>query len=233
MVRMSFLSETNTSSESLDSDILINRMLLKTINIESAKLHKEISKLDSITKRENNTLDTIIQKNESQINSLNNVYRLLINNISTSKFEYINQKLNLLNQLELIHYWALNEDWYTQLYSHLPSQQFEKQIDRFYYQQYLYIADLIQTEEPNSDFQALKTAFDAKQSSQTDTNNYLFQIEKNRNTVLSELEQKVKNRIKNHQLTITGYSILLISLFILITGIGLSLLSRIRSYLKI
>ncbi|MGN2695513.1 ATP-binding protein [Aliivibrio fischeri] len=232
MVRMSFLSETNTSSESLDSDILINRMLLKTINIESAKLHKEISKLDSITKRENNTLDTIIQKNESQINSLNNVYRLLINNISTSKFEYINQKLNLLNQLELIHYWALNEDWYTQLYSHLPSQKFEKQIDRFYYQQYLYIADLIQTEEPNSDFQALKTAFDAKQSSQTDTNNYLFQIEKNRNTVLSELEQKVKNRIKNHQLTITGYSILLISLFILITGIGLSLLSRIRSYLK-
>ncbi|MEZ9625294.1 ATP-binding protein [Aliivibrio fischeri] len=232
MVRMSFLSEASTSSESLDSDILINRMLLKTINIESAKLHKEISKLDSTVERENNTLDTIVQKNESQINSLNNVYRLLINTISTSRFESISQKLTLLNQLELIHYWALNENWYTQLYSRFPSQQFEKQIDRFYYQQDLYITDLIQIEELNSDFQTLKAAFDAKQSSQANTNNYLSQIEVNRNTVFSELEQQVTNKIKSYQLTIAGYSILLISLFILIIGIGLSLSSRIRSYLK-
>jgi len=232
MARMSFLSEASTSSESLDSDILINRMLLKTINIESAKLHKEISKLDSVINRENNTLDTIVQKNESQINSLNNVYRLLINTISISRFESISQKLTLLNQLELIHYWALNENWYTQLYSRFPSQQFEKQIDRFYYQQYLYITDLIQIEELNSDFQTLKAAFDAKQSSLANTNNYLSQIEVNRNTVFSELEQQVINKIKSYQLTIAGYSILLISLFILIIGIGLSLSSRIRSYLK-
>ncbi|MUJ19082.1 ATP-binding protein [Aliivibrio fischeri] len=232
MTRMSFLSEESISSESLNSDILINRMLLNTINIESAKLHKEISKLDSAINKENNTLSEIIQKDKSQINSLNNVYRLLISNISTSKFEYINQNLNLLNQLDLIHYWALNEDWYTQLYSRFPSQQFEKQIDRFYYQQYLYITDLIQKEELNSNFQALKTAFDAKQSFQTNTNNYLSQIEENRNTILSILKQQVTGKIKNHQLTITGYIILLISLFILITGIGLSLSSRIRSYLK-
>ncbi|MUJ25359.1 ATP-binding protein [Aliivibrio fischeri] len=232
MARMGFLSEVSTSSESLDSDILINRMLLKTINIESAKLHKEISKLDSVINRENKTLDAIIQKNESQINSLNNVYRLLINTISTSRFESISQKLTLLNQLELIHYWALNENWYTQLYSRFPSQQFEKQIDRFYYQQYLYITDLIQIEELNSDFKTLKAAFDAKQSSQANTNNYLSKIEVNRNTVFSELEQQVTNKIKSYQLAIAGYSILLISLFILIIGIGLSLSSRIRSHLK-
>ncbi|MUK38723.1 response regulator [Aliivibrio fischeri] len=230
--RENLLLSENNSTIKTDSDIYINNMLLRTTDADSSELHSAINKLNRIT-NEKSSLSDIINRSELQMNNISTVYNILAKKNTVIPFISINQKLALLHRLELINYWTLNENWYTQLSTLLPSQQFEKQIDRLHYQQQLYAKELTQIKNFNLDLQELKKSFTAKSPSQINIDNYLSLTKTAVNTTLTELTQEIISELKNQQLIATSQVILLISIFLFISVIGLSLSVRIRSYLKL
>ncbi|MUK61844.1 response regulator [Aliivibrio fischeri] len=229
--RENLLFSGNSSAIKTNTDVYINTMLLKTTNADSAELHNAINNLDRISS-ENNSLNDIINRSELQMSNLSKVYNILTKKSTITQFDNIKEKLALLHRVELINYWALNENWYTQLSFQSPSQQIKKQIDRFYYQQLLYSQELNQVKNFNLDLQELKKAFSTKEASQINIDNYLSLTKTAVNTTLSELNQEVKNELQRHQIIVASHIILLISVFSFISIIGVSLSSRIRSYLK-
>ncbi|WP_375319935.1 ATP-binding protein [Aliivibrio logei] len=256
-LRLNSLYENNNDIEKSSSKIALELLQTNIHEDSNSELHSSLSELIKINAKISNFSSNDIEKWSHSISDiLNTIYSLeYVENFQT-QFKNINQKQNLILQLQWLNFWATQENWYINLDINTQNQEYHDELHSLFYRQELYIDQFISMNANSGDIELLLKTFSndsfiismqfrndvienkAKNYSLKNMNSSiqalhhrLLLIQSVTKVLTNDLKVALQNQLKKiHYSILISISVLTLSLLI-ISYLGISLSKRIISYL--
>ncbi|MDD9194434.1 ATP-binding protein [Aliivibrio sp. S3MY1] len=257
-LRLNALYSNNNDVEKSSSKITLNLLLSQIDRVNKPDLYNAVNELIEVNAEINNFTSIDIEEWSNWISDvLNRVYLLENKQLLLTPSEIINQKQQIILQLQWLSFWATKENWYINLDLNTPETQYHDELNSLFYRQDLYIEQFISMNANAADIDLLLKTFSndsfalsmnfrndvirdkAKDytineinSGTQALNHRLLLIQSVIHRITADLKQDLINQLKKIHITILTFISLLILSLIIISYLGISLSKRIITYLR-
>lgn len=256
-LRLNSLYENNNDVEKSSSKIALEQLRSHIKKNDPPELDTALNELIKINSKISNfSTDDIEEWSTSVSDVLNTIYTLENTEQLPFSSNDINKKQRIILQLQLLNYWATQENWYINLDVNSEKTQYHDELYSLFYRQELYITQFISMDKHTSNIELLLNTF--TNDSFTNSMKFRNDVIKNKaanysirdmnssiqalhhrllliQSVTKVLTNDLKINLQN-QLQVSYYTILfsisalLLSLLVM-SYLGISLSKRISSYL--
>lgn len=257
-LRLNALYSNNNDVEKSSSKITLNLLLSQIDKVNKPDLYNAVNELIEVNAEINNFTSIDIEEWSNWISDvLNRVYQLENKQLLLTPSDVINQKQQVILQLQWLSFWATKENWYINLDLNTPEAQYHDELNSLFYRQDLYIEQFISMNANATDIELLLKTFSNDSfalsmkfrndvirdkakgytineiSAGTQALNHrLLLIQSVTHRITADLKQDLINQLKNIHITILIFISLLILSLIVISYLGFSLSKRIITYLR-
>ena len=256
-LRLNALYSNNNDVEKSSSKITLNLFLSQIDKVNKPDLYNAVNELIEVNAEINNFTSIDIEEWSNWISDvLNRVYQLENKQLLLTPSDVINQKQQVILQLQWLSFWATKENWYINLDLNTPEAQYHDELNSLFYRQDLYIEQFISMNANAADIELLLKTFSndsfalsmmfrndvIKDKAKGYTineisvgtqalNHRLLLIQSVTHRITADLKQDLINQLKNIHITISIFISLFILSLIIISYLGISLSKRIITYL--
>lgn len=257
-LRLNALYTNNDDVEKSSSKITLNLLLSQIDKAAKPDLHDAINELIEVNSEINTFSSVDIEEWSNWISDvLGKVYLLENKQTLLTSSDTINQKQQVILQLQWLAFWATKENWYINLDLNTPETQYHDELNSLLYRQELYIEQFISMNANPSDIQLLLKTFSNESFSlsmkfRNDViknkakdymineissgiqalNHRLLLIQSVTHRITEDLKQDLRAQLQSIYITILIFISFLILSLIVISYLGISLSKRIITYLK-
>ncbi|GLR73520.1 ATP-binding protein [Aliivibrio sifiae] len=257
-LRLNSLYENNNDIEKSSSKIALKLLQANINENNNPELGRSVSELIEINAEIGTFSSSNIEEWSSWVSDvLNRIYSLENSENLQTYIEEIDQKQQVILQLQWLSYWATQENWYINLDVNTPDQKYHDELHSLFYRQELYVNQFISMNANPIDIELLLKTFTndsftismqfrndviknkAKNYSLQNINSSiqalhhrLLLIQSVTKVLTNDLKTDLKNQLKKiHYSILFSISFLILSLLI-ISYLGISLSKRIIFYLN-